>query len=180
MKIIVCLYVLLMACPALSKSWHPKDSPNKVSWTAVGTPGFLRINGDGGKVSGMLVDTAGNVAGKVYVNLSEYKTGSEDRDEHMHNKYLDTKKYPKAELDLSPVSFAEGKREFSGILTIKGQAKPVEGWITFSHAQATAVHVKAKFDVSIPDYPGIGVPSWLGITVADKVEVLGDFMAEGK
>jgi polyisoprenoid-binding protein YceI len=173
------LCLLLSACPALAGEWHPKQSPNKVTWTAVGSPGFLRINGEGGKVQGMLADKAGNVAGDLWVALDGYKTGSDTRDGHMHEKYLETKKFPKAKLSLNPVSFAEGKRSFTGKLTIKDQTKPVKGWISFKHGTA-AVHIKAGFDVAISDYPAIGVPKWLGITVADKVEVAVDFVAGGK
>jgi polyisoprenoid-binding protein YceI len=176
---IVSMYLLFLSCPALAGEWHPKQSPNKVSWTAVGSPGFLRINGEGGKVQGMLADKSGNIAGSLWVALDAYKTGSETRDEHMHEKYLETKKFPKAKLELNPVSFAGGKRSFTGKLTIKGETKPVKGWISFQQGQ-NAVHIKAGFDVAISDYPAIGVPSWLGITVADKVEVSVDFVAEGK
>ncbi len=180
MKILLVITALLLAFPAIAKTWTPKTSPNKVDWTAVGSPGFIRINGEGGKVRGMLVDKSGMVAGKVWVNLSKYKTGSDTRDEHMHGKYLETGKFPRATLDINPVSFAEGTRDFNGILKIKGKAKPVKGKINFHHGQGYSVHIKAKFDVSIPDYPSIGVPSWLGITVADKVEVSVDFIAQGK
>jgi polyisoprenoid-binding protein YceI len=180
MKKLLTILALVLAFPAMAKTWTPKSSPNKVEWTAVGSPGFLRINGFGGKVRGMLVDKSGMVSGRVWVDLSKYTTGSGTRDEHMHEKYLETGKFPKAVLDLNPVSFAEGSRNFTGSLKIKGKSKLVAGVISFHHGQGYSAHIKAKFDVSIPDYPSIGVPSWLGITVANKVEVTVDFIAEGK
>ena len=58
---------------------------------------------------------------------------------------------------------------FEGTLTLHGVEKPVKGLakVERSHDQAT---FDAQFETQISDY-GIAVPSFAGITIADKVQI---------
>jgi len=162
--------LLLIAPHALAAPYQFTKANNHVNWTAVGTPGFLRINGAGGAAEGKLEAADGKVSGELTVQLADYTTGLDLRDHHMKEKYLDVAKYPAAKLVLASQPYAEGKEStISGDLTIKDVTKAVK--ITFT---ATGKNVQAKFKINIKDYPSIGVPAHLGITVADEVEVLVD------
>jgi hypothetical protein len=62
---------------------------------------------------------------------------------------------------------------WGGKLTLKGVTKPVTG-----KASYTGGKLKAFFTVNIKDFPSIGVPSHLGVTVANTVDV--EVMADVK
>jgi polyisoprenoid-binding protein YceI len=145
-------------------------SNNTVSWHAVGTPGFLRIDGKGGAAEGVLNTAISKVSGVLTVALSDYKTGISLRDEHMKSKYLDVGKYPTAKLEIKDQPYAEGvEGKMAGVLTLKDVSKPVT--ISF---KVTGKKVSANFKINIRDYPSIGVPVYLGVTVADEVEITVD------
>ena len=136
------------------------------TWQAVGNPGFLRINGEGGKVEGVTKDEGGKTSGVFKVKLADYTTGMGLRDTHMKDKYLEVAKFPYAVLTLDPVVATEAEFKWTGKLELKGETKPVSGVATYK-----AGKLSATFAVSIKDFPAIGVPSHLGVTVADVVNV---------
>ncbi len=150
----------------------------KVEWTATGTPGFLKINGTGGKLVGHAdTDAAGKVSGKFTVALADYTTGMSLRDKHMKEKYFDvacsnlgpppaTCDNATATLTLDAWTPTKDASTFTGKLTMKGESKPIGGQASFNDGK-----LKATFDVVITNYPKIGVPSYLGVTVAKDVAV---------
>ena len=175
MRMLFLLAILFVPVSGFSSDYYyMTKNTNSVTWTAVGFPGFLRINGTGGKVSGELKSDGNKVYGRLEVALTSFVTGIKSRDKHMHDKYLDTKKYRVAVLDLA--EYKIGGEEFSGTLTIKGEKKPVKGKIDLK-CGVTSCAGTAKFVVKITDYPAIGVPSYLGVTVAEKVDVEVTFVA---
>lgn len=144
----------------------------KAEWTAIGKPSFIKINGVGGKLG---CDLKGDkfVTGECKVFMRHWKTGMDLRDDHMHNKYLLTETYEWATLKIDKFEIKDGPQEFSGILTIKKDSAKVKGKITLKGLKGTA-----DFEVNIKDFPSIGVPSYLGITVADKVQVKIELVAK--
>ena len=171
MNLVVLIIGLLFCYTAEAEVWVPKTGTlNTVTWEAQGFPGFLRINGEGGKVKGRMVERGGVLNGRFTVNLRKYTTGMDLRDEHMHDKYLQTKKYKTAILDIFNLPGDNGDKKFKGELKIKGQTRPVVGDINLNR-KGSLIHVEASFTVVITDYPAIGVPSFKGITVAEKVKV---------
>jgi len=152
-----------------------KSSDNSASWTATGNPGFLRINGKGGWVEGKASDNAGMLSGEFSVGLDSFDTGMDLRNEHMRDKYLETKKYPKAalKLDAFKMSEAEAPSPFSGDLTLKGVTKKINGKMSVK-----AKKVLATFTVNLGEYP-VGVPEWKGISMAKEVEVTVEFPLGG-
>jgi polyisoprenoid-binding protein YceI len=149
-----------------------KTVTGTADWTAVGNPGFLRITGEGGTVTGEATEAGGKVSGTFKVKLADYTTGMGLRDSHMKDKYLEVAKYPEAVLVLDPV-IAGPSFVWGGKLTLKGVTKPVTG-----KASYTGGKLKAFFTVNIKDFPSIGVPSHLGVTVANTVDV--EVMADVK
>jgi polyisoprenoid-binding protein YceI len=168
----VVLFAALFICNmAHAKVWAVRTGTlNTVTWEAQGFPGFLRINGEGGRVSGKVVERGGKISGRFIVDLRKFTTGMTLRDEHMHDKYLESGKYKRAFLDIRGVSFADGDHKFNGNLKIKNQTRPITGDIHFKR-KGNRVHVEASMDVVISGYPSVGVPAYKGITVAEKVKV---------
>lgn len=72
-----------------------------MEFVAIGRPAMIRIKGEGPKPEGNLSISDGNVSGKLLLALDKLKTGIDLRDTHMKDKYLETKKYPQAELTIT-------------------------------------------------------------------------------
>ncbi len=168
MKLLATVF-LAMSSPAIAIDMYQfNDSDNSVTWVAVGNPGFLEIEGEGAKVKGDVTVTPAGYVGTLAVELKGYKTGIGLRDEHMHAKYLESAKYPTAELKLDAGNSGKSGK-FCGVLTIKGVGKPICGDAQVTD-EGAGRRVKAKFKVNVKDYP-IGVPSYLGVTMAETVDV---------
>lgn len=165
--LLVCLAFLLLASQEFKES-------GSVRFEAVGNPGFLSISGEGGKLSGNLVEKSGKITGGEFsVALAPFKTGISLRDEHLRVKYLEVKKYSHAKLKLKSVTqLPDGQYFWQGDLTIKDTTKPVEGY-----ASSFGKEIKTSFKISLDDFKSIGVPSYLGVTVAKEVEIFVDAKA---
>ena len=57
---------------------------------------------------------------------------------------------------------------WSGALSLKGQEKPIDGGL----AKLEQKKFTASFTIKLKDYPEIGVPKYLGITMANDIEVV--------
>lgn len=142
-----------------------------VQFLAVGRPSMLKIHGTGSKLEGKLQVQGKEVSGKVSIPLSTLDSGIALRTEHMKEKYLEVKKFPQAELELVQAEVDEktlstsGEKPFRGKLSLHGKQKEVQG--TFELKDGV---VKAKFPLTLSDY-AIEIPSYLGIKVADLVDV---------
>lgn len=160
--------------------WKVRKGESPVTFLATGKPGFLKIRGEGAHLTGKARIKGGKLSGIFDVDLSDLETGINLRDEHMQEKYLETEKFPKARLVLEPLPIDPKKgadeQPFKGKLTLKGVKKPVKGTFSLEFVDAKTAKGEAKFDLSIEDYP-IGVPTHLGITMAEKVEVTAVFVA---
>lgn len=143
------------------------------SFVSTANPGLLTIEGEGGVLTGNLEVVEGKVVGTLDVALKDLDTDNSLRNKHMREKYLEVKKFPKATLKLEPTQI-KPKGDFKGWLTIKGQTKPVIGSYEFNNGDVGAT---MSFDVK--DFPAIGIPSYLGITVSDFVVVTARFAFKG-
>jgi polyisoprenoid-binding protein YceI len=161
------------AAPAQTEFRAASDSTT--TFEAVGKPSLLKIKGHGAKVTGQLVFGDGGVRGAFDVGLNEFETGIELRNRHMREKYLETSKFPKATLEIDHVELPKdwkpgtdvGSAKFQGKLMLKGTTKPVEGTVKIS---GTNMATEADFVIDISQFP-IGVPSYMGVTVASSVNV---------
>ncbi len=145
------------------------------TFEAVGKPSLLKIKGHGAKVTGQLLLSEGDARGKFEVDLNQFDTGIELRNRHMKEKYLETEKFPKTTLEIDHVDLPKdwkpgadiSSAKFQGKLTLKGTTKPVEGTVKIS---GTNMAAEADFVIDISQFP-IGVPSYMGVTVASSVNV---------
>jgi polyisoprenoid-binding protein YceI len=116
-------------------------------------------------------------AGVLSVDLRTLNTGIDLRDEHLREKYLETTKgtdFERARLsdihlgDVDPETFV-GRTTFGGTFQLHGVTRPVTGTVAIRR-DGDAVQLEAAFPVSIPDF-GIPTPRYLGVGVADQVQV---------
>ncbi|HEY8278965.1 MAG TPA: YceI family protein [Bdellovibrionota bacterium] len=153
-----------------------KNQPGsgKVEFLAVGRPSMLKIHGNAAGPEAALTAAGHQLKGAIEFSLDKLDTGISLRNEHMKEKYLQVKEHPKAKLTLvdAPVdpSFEKdlsnaSEKSFRGKLSLHGKEKEVSGTYT-----AKGGVVQAKFPITLSDF-GIDVPKYLGITVADTVNV---------
>jgi polyisoprenoid-binding protein YceI len=148
-------------------------SGGEVSFTAIG-PGGLKIVGTTSQI--VAKEDGSNVV--ISVPLGSITTGISLRDKHMKEKYLETDKFPNAELTVARASVKEGSGSAQGTMKIHGQSKPV----TFNYnAKKTgeAFAIDGTVRLNIKEF-GVEVPSYLGVTVKPDVDVAVKFSATDK
>lgn len=176
--ILFCIFAFLCQPRfALATDWKIQDdAKNQVSFSAVGVPGFLKINGTGGKASGTLAESEGKIVGTVKVITASFVTGIDARDKHMHEKYLGT---GEASFVLDAIQPNGTGFDFSGKLTIKSDTAQAKG-----HGKVNTTVNGHEFlgdlDINLKDFPSIGIPSYMGVTVAEKVKVTVSFLVSSK
>jgi polyisoprenoid-binding protein YceI len=146
-----------------------------INFEAIGKPAMIKIKGEGPPPKSELLFSEGKVSLTSELQLDQLKTGIDLRDEHMHEKYLETKKYPKAKIIISPLNLPIDwlqkprnldAQEFSGTLFLHGKESPIKGTFKINESQV----VEAEFKIKLSDYD-IEIPNYLGIKVAELVTV---------
>lgn len=166
-RLLLCLLSIFLVCPeAYSK---PIISDSKVSFVSTANPGLITIEGVGGKFEDVVLVIAkdGKLTGNFKVKLDAFDTGINLRNEHMRDKYLEVKKYPLAEFSFKN---QPDSGVLKGIMKIKKDSKEME----FKYELKDG-HVTAKGFLNVKDFPSIGVPSYLGVTAADRVDISVEF-----
>lgn len=181
--------ILCAAAPARPANASAQDRPapetrtvtatgGHVEFTAVGWPSALTIHGKGEGIDGQLAVEGASLSGTLSFDLSGLSTGIGLRDRHMKEKYLEVAQHPRATLAVNGLSLAAlpaGDRydpvrvPWEGMLTLHGVTQRVAGEARIGRA-GNAVKTVAEFTVDIGAF-GVEVPSYMGITVAEKVEV---------
>ena len=163
-------FLLLAALPAAATAALKARAPAQVSFVALG-PAGLRIEGK----SNDLQVTDRPDALVVTVPLAKLETGISLRDHHMQEKYLESQRYPNAQLAVarSAIKFPTAGQTTEGTvpatLALHGKSKTVP-----VHYKATrngnAYDVKGDLKVDFREF-GIEVPNYLGATVKPPVDV---------
>jgi polyisoprenoid-binding protein YceI len=145
-------------------------SEAKVGFRCLG-PGGLHIEGTGSELQ--VQDTGEALV--VTVPLAKLTTGIGLRDTHMREKYLETAKYPTAELSVPRVGVkfpADGETleaSAPGTLTLHGKSQAV----TFHYKalrKGASYEVHGEVHLDMNDF-AITPPSYLGITVKPGVDI---------
>ena len=172
----VSAFAAAMLTPWAAHAKMSRAGESSVSFAATGPVG-MKITGTTTDLN--VIDDASNLT--VSVPLGNLKTGIALRDQHMREKYLQVGKYPTADLVVArgalkiPAAGGETNADAQGTMKIHGQARPV----TFHY---TAKRDGARFLVSgtvhldIKQF-GIDVPSYLGVTVNQNIDVAVKFAA---
>lgn len=164
---------------AISISVDP--SASEAEFLAIGKPSAIKIKGSHAKPEGIItLANNGKVNGQIRLNLDDFDSGIELRDRHMKEKYLETGKAENkmAVLTITSVNLPKDfwkaphpmDTTFAGKLKLHGQEKDITGQMNLKSVTSNMAQGEAKFSLDLPDY-GIEVPSYSGITVAQKVDV---------
>lgn len=167
MKKIACLLAGLVV--SLGFAQPNVGSVEEVGFIAVGPAGF-KING---KTASISVAEEGDFY-VLSVPMDTVKTGIDLRDRHMREKYVETQKFPNAELKVSKASLKEGDgQNAKGLFKVHGVEKEVA--VNYSVSKnAEALLVKGTFNLNLKEH-GIEVPNYLGVTVKPEVVVRATF-----
>ena len=154
-----------------------KHGTSQVSFSASG-PGGVRIEGQTEELE--VRDQGESLA--VIVPLRNLSTGMALRDRHMKEKYLETEKYPTAELKVFrgelkvPAAGSTEESTANGLLTLHGTEKKVP--FKYRATESSGLYsVEASLHVNMADF-GIATPSFMGVTVKPDVDVKASFHLE--
>lgn len=182
-------FVFLSILLSAGQAWSSTPSDGKwiadldhgtgnVEFRAIGRPSAIKIVGKGTAPHGTATVSGKEVKGDFTFDLSSLDTGIGLRNHHMKEKYLQTDKYPEAKLsitkmtlpqEISSASFTDQSIPFSGALQLHGQTKPISGTASVAKNGST-VQLTANFPLKLQEW-GIDVPKYMGITVAEDVQV---------
>lgn len=172
--------ILILPCMSFAQTKVLLDkSAGKTEFIAVGNPGFLKINGHGsgpkGEVMVLSRENQKTLNGTLEIDLNSLDTGMKLRNTHMKEKYLEVETYPKAILRINNQSLnpswniakpALKKQKLKAELEIHGEKKEVD----VEYDISKSMQLTAAFEIKITDFK-IPIPSFMGVTVADKVQV---------
>ena len=157
-----------------------------VEFKAVGRPSLLKIPGKSTQLEVKLErEDSGALKGSFEFPLDTLETGIGLRDSHMKEKYLETAKFPTAKLEITdasvpPAFFSQESGEqmitVKGSLTLHGVTKPVELQARLVR-EGKGFTSESAFKLMLTDY-GISIPKYLGIVIAEDVDVKIRFTAE--
>lgn len=154
------------------------------NFEAVGKPAMIKINGAAPVPKSLLSFKDGVTTLEAELDLNDFKTGIDLRDQHMKEKYLEVAKYPKAKLIVTKADFPAGweknptsfkDKEFSGTLQLHGKEAPIKG----THSMTDKNFSEAHFKISLNDF-NIEIPNYLGIKVVDVITIKTQIQFEKK
>jgi len=163
-------FLLLAAVPAAATAALKARPAAQVHFVALG-PAGLRIEGSSSDLS--VTDRPDALV--VTVPLAKLDTGISLRDHHMHEKYLETPKYPNAQLAVArgAIKFpADGQTTEGTVpatLAFHGQSRTVPVHYRATR-QGKSYDVKGDLKVDFREF-GIEIPNYLGATVKPPVDV---------
>lgn len=172
MKLLIALTFLV---PNLLWALPIQLGEGKTQFLALGNPGFLKIKGKGTAPRGTLTISAGKLNGKVSVDLKSLDTGMSLRNQHMKEKYLQVEKFPVAQLEFknAPIGGewsltkpALKEKKIPATLTLHGQSQTVEVVASVNDEG----ELKSTVETNVSDF-NIDIPTFMGVTVADKVKI---------
>lgn len=149
-----------------------KPEVGKLEFKTKGWPNLITIKGEGKGVTGTVTSDDGKVQGALSFDLTTLKTGIDLRDDHMKNKYLQVKEHPTAELTLQDVALPpnmDGSFSFKGMMKLHGVEKEVTGKGEMGKTGGQ-ISMKAEIPIKLSDF-NVEIPSYQGITVAEKVTI---------
>ncbi len=154
-------------------------SSGKVHFLAVGRPAMIKINGESDQLMGSAESQDNKARGHFDFDLSTLKTGVDLRDRHMKEKYLETDKFKTAILSFLDVAMPTDDKETEQVLKAKlifhDVEKPVDVKLKLKK-MASGFEGQGSFSILLTDF-NVQIPSYIGIKVADQVQVTVDFKA---
>ncbi len=170
------------AAPANAWTLDLRQASGHVEFQARAMPEMRKFRGSappnapppfGGTLVGKRVDDKWLISGTATVDLTVLDTGIALRDKYMKEKYLETPKFPKAELMLSEVSFPTAdvpSTDFKGVLKLHGESKEVKGRGKVETKNGV-ISVALEFYLNLNDY-SIAQPTLMTVTVEPEISVV--------
>ncbi len=157
MRYLFILIALMLPLPALSGSCEIH---------AEAIVGWMEFDILGCEIKGALIQNKKTklLSGVFKVDIRKLTTNRKDRDEHMHDKYLQSKKYPTAKFVLDGVR--PGAKKFRGRMTLHGKTRKITGRIVKSSIRGAEV----TFDLDITDF-GIKKPGYESIVIGQNLKI---------
>lgn len=161
---------LVVVLPGLAQAAMTVSGKPKITFSAVGSPGFLDIEGVGSTATA--TDDGTTLA--FVVPMKSVSSGIALRDDHMNNEFVQVAQFPNATLTLAkadvkwPVALAESASgNVTATFNIHGVGQPVAVAYTVKKSK-TGYRVNAKFPFDVTLH-GIAIPSKMGVTVDPKM-----------
>ena len=186
MKAFITLFTLtcMSILQAETIQFESTTKSGSTNFEAVGKPAMIKINGTAPSPKSTLIFKDGAASLEAELDLDNFKTGIDLRDEHMKEKYLEVAKYPKAKLTITKVDFPLdweknptkfSDREFTGTLNLHGKDAQIKG----THSMNEKNISEAQFKINLNDH-NIEIPNYLGIKVVDIITVKTQIQFEKK
>lgn len=149
---------------------YQKTGSAEVKFIAKG-PAGLEIVGKGSELN---VKESGDTV-TVVVPLGKIDTGIELRNKHMREKYLETGKFPNAELVVKKgdIKVPSSGGTMDGNLTIRGKTKAVKVKYSASDKGGN-IAVEGSMNIRFTDF-GIEEPSFMGASVKPDIQIAANF-----
>lgn len=162
-----------------------QPTAGKLRFFAIAEPTSLKINGTSEGPKGMLRVSGRNVDGTLDLDLSKLDSGIKIRNDHMKRKLLEVEKFPNAKLTLKnlelPNSVDQGGNHkglpFKAVLSLHGVEKEVTGTCEIEISPGgskgdggKSVPFSAQMEILLSDF-SMKQPSFMGVTVQDKVQI---------
>jgi len=144
------------------------------------------FRGATGQVSGEIVfDPAApaRAEASIAVNAPGLRSDNAVRDQHLHDKVLDTGRFPAITLtarEFKPAPTANGEKGeglLVGVLSLHGVERPVSIPIQYTLRNGV-LQATARFSITLTDF-AVVPPRMLGLTVRNQVAVEASFVAAG-
>ena len=170
-------FLLLAGVTAAAETVVFDQNSGSVEFHATGHPSAIKIVGKGKSSKGDFSVKDKVVTGSAHFDLGSLDTGIETRNKHMKEKYLEIGKFPEAVLTLTEMKLPKDfdkesgftQLPFTGNLSLHGVEHSVSGAADISR-HGDDITVSATFGLKIADY-AIALPTFMGITMADDVQV---------
>lgn len=143
----------------------------EVTFKAIGKPSFLKVEGKGSDLTAELkMNEEKLTSGKITFALASLKTGIELRDQHMLEDYLMVKEHPNAILTIDNLDLSK-KSTFPAKLKLKNVEKDILVEVKSRKEEKDKTILVTIFSIELTDY-NIKIPSYQGITIAKKVDLM--------
>lgn len=164
------IILILATIFSLSSEANLKLVKSEIKFSATGRPSFIKANGSVPLVETKLELGTSEISGTAKVDLNKLDSGIELRDEHLKEKYLHTNKFPEATIVINKQKVNFGKRnKFKAVLNFHGIKKEIT-LDTELEKNGNIVTLNSDFEFLLTDF-GVELPSFQGITAADKVKL---------
>jgi polyisoprenoid-binding protein YceI len=170
---------LILSLSLLTHAHQLLPAQGSSEFRAVGRPSAIKIVGHGQGPSGDFNWTKEGtdyvITGESLLDLDTLDTGISLRDQHMKEKYLETGKIKTANLKLKEIRVSSdlihqgGEFKTPGILNLKGVEKSVEVSVSIK-PNKEKLAIQSQFQIKLSDF-SVNIPSYMGITVADLVDI---------